>query len=296
MSNVPHDEIGRVGVPAHYAGEREAIDVIRDELGDVGFIAYCTGAAMKYRRRAGSKPGESAEKDIAKASWYEQMVEHVRGVAEDPRATRPGFEPYKRPLQFFDKLAFINAPKIEHVEFSRRFDIDAVDVWVRAAGHNRKVGTVPFRDLARVPKDKPFLIDCAQAFDYAYGGDAPFEQEVPKDYGLTAYQLAAAETASYPTAFKDAGPHLYEAVNLPIYPALGLVGEAGEFAEVVKKGWRDGRFDRSRAIAELGDVLWYVAMCARDIGIDLSDVARENILKLASRQIRGVIHGSGDGR
>ncbi len=83
-----------VNHPAHYtAGPRECIDTIRDYLGDAGFVAFCLGNAMKYEHRAGLKG--SAEEDAAKARWYRQMVAHVRGEDDDPRAGRPGFVPYR---------------------------------------------------------------------------------------------------------------------------------------------------------------------------------------------------------
>jgi NTP pyrophosphatase (non-canonical NTP hydrolase) len=85
------------------------------------------------------------------------------------------------------------------------------------------------------------------------------------------------------------------------YPALGLAGEAGEVAEHVKKVVRDdgGMIDDERRAAmskELGDVLWYVAQLASELGLELEDIARENLEKLFSRQRRGMLSGSGDDR
>ena len=107
---------------------------------------------------------------------------------------------------------------------------------------------------------------------------------------LRSYQQNSRLTARYP----DAGRN-------PIYPTLGLCGEAGEVADKVKKVLRDrgGVFDdevREGLRAELGDVLWYVAQLATELGFDLEDVARANLEKLASRAARGVIGGSGDSR
>lgn len=106
---------------------------------------------------------------------------------------------------------------------------------------------------------------------------------------LNDYQQAALETAIYP------------AEQVIIYPSLGLTGEAGEVADKVKKVLRDngGEFTPERRIAigaELGDVLWYVATLARDLGFTLEDIAAANIAKLESRKRRGVIHGEGDNR
>lgn len=104
---------------------------------------------------------------------------------------------------------------------------------------------------------------------------------------LNEYQICALETAQYPQRI--------------IYPALGLNGEAGEVADKVKKVLRDndGEFtqDKKREIAfELGDVLWYVATMAHDIGYSLEEIAEMNYAKLSSRKSRGVIGGSGDDR
>jgi len=87
----------------------------------------------------------------------------------------------------------------------------------------------------------------------------------------------------------------------PIYPTLGLTGEAGEVADKVKKVIRDrqGVFDvetREAIKLELGDVLWYVAQLASEMGYDLNDVAEANLQKLSSRAARGRIGGSGDQR
>jgi NTP pyrophosphatase (non-canonical NTP hydrolase) len=85
------------------------------------------------------------------------------------------------------------------------------------------------------------------------------------------------------------------------YPALGLAGEAGEVAEHAKKAIRDDAGmvtdERRSAMAkELGDVLWYVSQLASELGLELDQIARDNLEKLFSRQRRGVLSGSGDER
>jgi len=80
------------------------------------------------------------------------------------------------------------------------------------------------------------------------------------------------------------------------YCALGLGGEAGEYSEKVKKLIRDGKLDKPLALKELGDVLWYLTRSANELGYSLVDVAQVNIIKLHSRQERGVLQGSGDER
>ena len=86
-----------------------------------------------------------------------------------------------------------------------------------------------------------------------------------------------------------------------IYPALGLGNEAGEVQGKIKKVLRDSGGDfnvqNNRAIAdECGDVLWYLAALAEDLGYTLQQIAELNIEKLTSRRERGVIGGSGDNR
>ena len=90
------------------------------------------------------------------------------------------------------------------------------------------------------------------------------------------YQQRSRVTALYP----DAG-------NNFVYPTLGLVGEAGETADKIKKVIRDNAGVMTDEVKieigkELGDVLWYIA--------------QQNLEKLLSRKARGVISGSGDNR
>lgn len=104
------------------------------------------------------------------------------------------------------------------------------------------------------------------------------------------YQKRALQTARYP----DIG-------NNFIYPTLGLAGEAGEVAEKIKKVIRDhggivDELKKQEITKELGDVLWYVAQIATELGIPLEDVASGNIMKLLSRMERNVLGGSGDNR
>jgi NTP pyrophosphatase (non-canonical NTP hydrolase) len=69
-----------------------------------------------------------------------------------------------------------------------------------------------------------------------------------------------------------------------IVSALGLAGEAGEFANLVKKMTAHGHpFDKKSLEDELGDVLWYLAEAATAAGLDLNVIAKENVRKLLAR-------------
>jgi len=105
-------------------------------------------------------------------------------------------------------------------------------------------------------------------------------------YDINEYQARAGDTAIYP---KERGLE---------YTALGLAGEAGEYANKVKKVIRDGAdaYDRQAFAAELGDVLWYVAMAAEELGYGMEYIARINLEKLAERQAGDKIQGAGDYR
>ena len=101
------------------------------------------------------------------------------------------------------------------------------------------------------------------------------------------------KTATYP----HAGERDIVALS---YVGLGL-GEAGEVQGKIKKILRDdnGIVTEAAQIAigkELGDLLWYVARTAAELGLSLEVVAQMNLDKLADRLERGVIGGSGDDR
>ena len=107
---------------------------------------------------------------------------------------------------------------------------------------------------------------------------------------LNEYQSAAKTTAVYTSAEQRL-----------ICTVLGLNGEAGEVAEKFKKVIRDKNSvidegDRREIEKELGDVLWYLAVLADTLGLDLESVAALNLEKLKSRFARGTIHGEGDNR
>jgi len=107
---------------------------------------------------------------------------------------------------------------------------------------------------------------------------------------LDEYAEKAGSTAIYPC----------RGANI-IYPALKLAGESGEVAEKVGKMIRDDESKmteerRQALIKEVGDVLWYCAALAHELGVPLSEIAQGNLDKLASRKERGKLTGDGDNR
>jgi len=110
---------------------------------------------------------------------------------------------------------------------------------------------------------------------------------IKDNWNINNYQMQAREFAIYPERMKI------------VYPALGLAGEAGEVADKVKKIYRDGRDDerfKGEIAKEIGDVLWYCAALADDLGFTLQQIAEMNIYKLKSRMAQGKIQGDGDNR
>ena len=92
---------------------------------------------------------------------------------------------------------------------------------------------------------------------------------------FTDYQFEAGRTDN-----ADLDYRTHKAVLL-----LGICGEAGELADVVKKQWGHGHEapPMDELIDELGDLLWYITRFASIHGIDLEDIASQNIQKLKAR-------------
>jgi NTP pyrophosphatase (non-canonical NTP hydrolase) len=88
------------------------------------------------------------------------------------------------------------------------------------------------------------------------------------------YQKKAMRTANFALSDND------QLLNA----ALGISGESGEFAGMVKKFMFQGHdFDKQKLIAELGDVIWYAALACESMSIDLEDIVAYNIEKLEKR-------------
>jgi NTP pyrophosphatase (non-canonical NTP hydrolase) len=66
--------------------------------------------------------------------------------------------------------------------------------------------------------------------------------------------------------------------------ALGMCGESGEVADIIKKHLFHGHaFDEPHLIEELGDVLWYITAMANGLNIGLEEVMQKNVDKLNRR-------------
>jgi len=145
----------------------------------------------------------------------------------------------------------------------------------------------------KVDMTEPDLNESIQDFTRKLIDQAKLIGENPTSDRLTLdeYQRRTQDTAVYPGKGSTLG--LY-------YTALGL-GEAGEVQGKVKKIIRDDNSvltdEKKTAIAkELGDILWYCAALACELGLSLGEIAEANLSKLASRKERGAIQGSGDDR
>lgn len=100
---------------------------------------------------------------------------------------------------------------------------------------------------------------------------------------INEYQSRAAEFAVYREHMRDAQERL-------TYTTFGVVGESGEFADKMKKrlrglsqGIEPTKRQTELLVSELGDVLWYIAAVAGELGLSLEDVAAFNLHKLENR-------------
>jgi len=90
--------------------------------------------------------------------------------------------------------------------------------------------------------------------------------------------------AGYEDAIKFVG---YDPGAL-INGALGITGEAGEVADMIKKHVFHGHgLDTDALVKEIGDVCWYVALLCTAIGVDMASVMEKNIEKLKTRYPEG---------
>lgn len=131
-------------------------------------------------------------------------------------------------------------------------------------------------------------------------------QSISVGLSFDEYQMIAQSTAIYPQR---------NTVYGKMYCALGLVGEAGEYAEKIKKLYRDVYGDtvtrssmdvfdedekmrdaRTQRLKELGDPLWYIANAGMEERAQMGQIAADNLTKLFDRRRRGTQRGEGDNR
>ena len=142
--------------------------------------------------------------------------------------------------------------------------------------------------------------------------------EAAKEYAQQSMDYMSADSASLwrvvdtqPDTVRDETPltmdtYQQQAKATAVYPedkareylVAGLAGEVGEVASLFAKHWRADQewLDYSEVAAELGDVLWFITMLADEVGYDLTEVAQNNLNKLADRAVRGKLKGNGDNR
>jgi NTP pyrophosphatase (non-canonical NTP hydrolase) len=105
------------------------------------------------------------------------------------------------------------------------------------------------------------------------------------------YDVAAARTAR-----RAPGEELDPRTHLAVM-ALGLTGEAGEVADLIKKHIGHGHpLDSVKLVKELGDVLWYLAAICDALNTSLDHVAVTNIEKLKARYPDGFTHAASNNR
>jgi NTP pyrophosphatase (non-canonical NTP hydrolase) len=133
-------------------------------------------------------------------------------------------------------------------------------------------------------------------------GEVFTKEQVIQIVGYMSGELEALHPVEAPVIMAALEEAIEQVGYAPLVNAVfGITGEGGELAELVKKMIRDDEGvltdeRRDKGIKELGDLLWYAAKAARDLGVPLSEVAQINLDKLRDRQARGVLRGSGDDR
>ena len=96
---------------------------------------------------------------------------------------------------------------------------------------------------------------------------------------INEYQAAALRTAQ---------TDKLTASDLLLNSALGLCGESGEVADLLKKYHFQGHnLDLDHVAKELGDIAWYLAVGAYSIGYDLEKILQMNVDKLKARYPNG---------
>lgn len=125
--------------------------------------------------------------------------------------------------------------------------------------------------------------------------DAFYEMEKDIDSEFEKEELLEVSTMEYSYWVED--KIITKGHTRLVENTLGLVGEAGEVAEKIKKYLRDKtKVSQKEIVKELGDVIFYATALANFFYSNLPEVIEANMAKLDDRAARGVIKGSGDNR
>jgi NTP pyrophosphatase (non-canonical NTP hydrolase) len=132
----------------------------------------------------------------------------------------------------------------------------------------------PIADFTSEEAATPLLL--ALASEYKFGKEAS-----PFCMTLNEYQEGAARTGNGVSSTK-------EGLSLV---GLGITGEAGEVADLIKKHLHHGHeLDAGKLIKEAGDVLWYISLLATVLGVTMEDIGEANLAKLRKRYPNGFSH------
>lgn len=149
-------------------------------------------------------------------------------------------------------------------------------------------GSKVVSDLTYSYKELCEMVGTDYVDDYIEEGGFVEVSDLNSPSTFDGYQSQTLSTAKYPEE---------KALE---YLSLGLASEAGEVAGKMKKLIRDGETTQEEWVqamsSEIGDVLWYCARLADELGLSLSQIAEDNMTKLLDRKARDVIGGSGDNR
>lgn len=96
-SSVSEESGEMVDHPAHYnSGKRECIAEMELLFGPEDVAGFCRCSAYKYRTRAGAKPGNPKEQDLAKADWYiDYLDDMIKRYSQNPTPSKIGFSSNK---------------------------------------------------------------------------------------------------------------------------------------------------------------------------------------------------------
>lgn len=111
-----------------------------------------------------------------------------------------------------------------------------------------------------------------------------------QNLAMRTFDHKANERLNSPINITNVEDEKIQNIDLPalINGVLGLSGESGEVADLVKKGiFHEKGLDMLHLKKEVGDVCWYIALICEACDFDLDDVLMVNVEKLKSRYPKG---------